>query len=84
METFAQRLAVLMAARGVGVRALARRVPCNHALISRYLNGHQVPSPGMAARLDVLLGAGGDLAALATARPDQADTGAEDEIALWN
>jgi Helix-turn-helix domain len=65
MDGFAARLAVLMARRGLGVRALARQVPCNHALISRYVNGHQVPTPGMAARLDALLGAGGELAALA-------------------
>ncbi|HEV3292101.1 MAG TPA: helix-turn-helix domain-containing protein, partial [Streptosporangiaceae bacterium] len=70
-----------MAGRGLGVRALARQVPCNHALISRYLNGHQVPSPGMAARLDMLLHAGGELAALATAPPGGVRAVAEDEIA---
>jgi tetratricopeptide (TPR) repeat protein len=62
----------------VGVRALARRVPCNHALISRYLNGHQVPSPGMAARLDALLSAGGNLVALAC--PAQGGRDSDDEI----
>jgi hypothetical protein len=82
MESFAGRLAVLMAGRGLGVRALARLVPCNHALISRYLNDRQVPSPGMAARLDALLDAGGGLAALAIAQAG-ADGGAVagDEIA---
>jgi len=63
---FAVRLAALMARRGMGVRELARQVPCNRALISRYLNGHQAVSPGMAARLDGLLGAGGELVALAS------------------
>jgi tetratricopeptide (TPR) repeat protein len=81
MDGFAARLAVLMAGRGLGVRALARQVPCNHALISRYLNGRQVPSPGMAARLDMLLHAGGELAALATAPAGGAGAVAEDEIA---
>jgi hypothetical protein len=81
MESFAARLAVFMAGRGLGVRALARQVPCNHALISRYLNGHQSPSPGMAARLDGLLGAGGELAALAAAGLSDTITAADDEIA---
>jgi len=61
-----------MAERGVGVRALARRVPCNHALISRYLSGERPPSPGMAVRLDAALGAGGELVALAAAGPEAA------------
>jgi hypothetical protein len=78
MNGFAVRLAALMARRGIGVRALARQVPCNHALISRYLNGHQVASPGMAARLDALLAAGGELVALAG--PAQPGPGADDEI----
>jgi tetratricopeptide (TPR) repeat protein len=81
MDGFAARLAVLMAGRGLGVRALARHVPCNHALISRYLNGHQVPTPGMAARLDALLGAGGELAALAATPGQDGGTAADDEIA---
>src|SRR5690242_8451154 len=81
MDGFAARLAVLMAGRGLGVRALARQVPCNHALISRYLNGHQVPTPGMAARLDVLLGADGELAALAAPPARDSGTIADDEIA---
>jgi len=81
MDGFTQRLAVLMAARGLGVRALARQVPCNHALISRYLNGHQVPTPGMAARLDALLGAGGELAALAATPGRDGGPAADDEIA---
>jgi tetratricopeptide (TPR) repeat protein len=81
MDGFAGRLAVLMAGRGVGVRALARQVPCNHALISRYLNGRQCPSPGLAARLDALLEAGGELAALAAVRPVGGYAVADDEIA---
>jgi hypothetical protein len=81
MDGFAARLAVLMARRGLGVRALARQVPCNHALVSRYLNGHQMPTPGMAARLDALLGAGGELAALAATPARDGGAIADDEIA---
>jgi tetratricopeptide (TPR) repeat protein len=81
MDGFAARLAVLMARRGLGVRALARQVPCNHALISRYVNGHQVPTPGMAARLDALLSAAGELAALAAAPGPHGGQAADDEIA---
>jgi transcriptional regulator with XRE-family HTH domain len=83
VESFASRLAMLMARRGLGVRALARLVPCNHAAISRYLNGHQLPSPGLATRLDTLLAAGGELAALAVAQPTDTGTAmvADDEIA---
>jgi transcriptional regulator with XRE-family HTH domain len=80
MESFAGRLTALMARRGLGVRALARQVPCNHALISRYLNGRQMPSLGVAARLDALLGAGGDLAALAAASPHNDSAVIDDEI----
>jgi len=81
MDGFAARLAVLIAGRGLGVRALARQVPCNHALISRYLNGHQIPTPGMAARLDALLGAGGELAALAATPNRGGGPVADDEVA---
>ncbi len=42
----AGRVAVLMAGRGLGVRALARQVLCNHVLTSRYLNGLAVAYPG--------------------------------------
>jgi transcriptional regulator with XRE-family HTH domain len=62
---FAEALAALMAERGVSGSALARQVPCDRALISRYLNGRQRPSHRMAARLDEVIGAGGELAALA-------------------
>ena len=69
----------------MGVRALARRVPCNHALISRYLSGERLPSPGMAARLDAVLGAGGQLATLAakaqTIERRAGESAPDDEIA---
>lgn len=64
LDAFSVRLAVLMDEQGLGVRALARRVPCDPALISRYRNGRERPSAKVATRLDELLGAGGQLAAL--------------------
>jgi hypothetical protein len=63
MDEFAERLRALMAERGVGVRALARTVPCDPALISRFANGKQPPSPQMARHLDDVLAAGGELIA---------------------
>jgi hypothetical protein len=69
MDDFARTLRALMAERGTGVRALARQVPCDHALVSRLSSGQQAPSAGMARRLDEILGAGGRLAAAAGPRP---------------
>jgi transcriptional regulator with XRE-family HTH domain len=66
---FAARLRALMHERGLGVRALARLVPCDPALISRLANRRQRVSPEMAQRLDDVLEAGGELAALASAAP---------------
>lgn len=65
MSSFANELRTLMAAGGVSGNELARQVPCDPALVSRYLNGKQQPSPRMASRFDDVLGAGGELAALA-------------------
>ena len=64
MDDFAAGLRAAMAACGVGVRALARRVHCDPGLISRLAGGKQDPSPKMAALLGAALGA-----ALASARP---------------
>lgn len=63
MENFAALLRGLMAERGLGVRGIARQVPCNHALVSRLRSGEQVPSAVMAQRLDEVLAAGGRLVA---------------------
>jgi hypothetical protein len=54
-----------MTERGMGVRELARRVPCNPGYLSNVRNGGKRPSPQTAVRLDDLLGAGGRLADLA-------------------
>ena len=69
MDDFAHTLQALMAERGVGVRALARQVPCDHALVSRLSSGRQPPSASMARRLDEVLAAGGRLAACADHGP---------------
>jgi len=54
-----------MDACGVSGGELARQVPCDPALVSRYLNGRQQPSRRMASRMDEVLGADGELTVLA-------------------
>jgi len=49
----------------MGVRELGRLVPCNSGYISNLRSGNKIPSAQMAARLDEVLSAGGNLAALA-------------------
>jgi transcriptional regulator with XRE-family HTH domain len=70
---FAQRLAELMTERGVSGRELARRVPCHRSYVSMLAAGTRRPSPGLAGRLDTLLAAGGQLAALAAAGREDED-----------
>jgi transcriptional regulator with XRE-family HTH domain len=62
---FAERMRALMQQAGLGVRALADRVPCDKALISRLMNGKVRPSASIARRLDEVLDAAGELVALA-------------------
>ncbi len=62
---FAERLRALMAERGLSGLALARKVHCDQAYISRLANGKQQPSQKIARLLDDAVGAGGELAALA-------------------
>jgi transcriptional regulator with XRE-family HTH domain len=70
MTEFGTALARLMTARGLGVRELARMVPCNPGHISNLRSGKARPSPELAATLDERLEAGGTLTALpAGARP---------------
>jgi hypothetical protein len=72
-DDFAGRLTALMAERGLGVLALARRVPCDKALISRAASGRDRPSLRVAQRVDEVLGAGGELISLhASGRPASA------------
>jgi transcriptional regulator with XRE-family HTH domain len=75
MDDFAEGLRAAMAARGFGVRALARRVHCDPGLISRLASGKQDPSPKIAALLGEALG----VPALATARTAPAPPVAVDE-----
>ena len=65
MNDFGKELARLMQARGLGVRELARMVPCNPGHISNLRSGKAQPSPELAESLDERLGADGTLRALA-------------------
>ena len=65
MSDFGTELARLMAARGLGVRELARMVPCNPGHISNLRSGKARASPELAGILDDRLAAGGTLTALA-------------------
>jgi transcriptional regulator with XRE-family HTH domain len=69
MGGFAEALRALMAERGVSGNALARKVPCDSALISRYRCGKQKPSVRMARAIDDALDAQGALVALASPAP---------------
>ena len=60
MSEFGRELACLMTARGLGVRELARIVPCNPGHISNLRTGRDRASPELAARLEEVLGAGGN------------------------
>src|SRR6516162_7936155 len=71
MSEFGRELARLMAAREMGVRELARAVPCNPGHVSNLRASRDRASAKMAVRLDEILGAGGSLLALV---PSQ-DTG---------
>jgi transcriptional regulator with XRE-family HTH domain len=62
MSDFSDALGALMARNEVSAYEVARRVPCDPSLISRYRNGRQKPSAKMADRLDEILGADGTLA----------------------
>jgi transcriptional regulator with XRE-family HTH domain len=86
MSAFGREMVRLMEARGLGVRELARSVPCNPGHISNLRNGKARPSPELAADLDKALGADGTLAALAPAQrkhrlPMRDLAAADDEIA---
>src|SRR5260370_32303983 len=61
MSDFSTALARLMTARGLGVRELARMVPCNPGHISNLRSGTGRPSLELAEILDERLGAGGTL-----------------------
>ncbi|MEO3827954.1 helix-turn-helix transcriptional regulator [Actinomadura sp. B10D3] len=75
MATFGERLRQLMAERGISQRKLARLVPCDDGFLSRIANDRRRPSPELAARLDALLDAGGELAALRPCAPPSVPSG---------
>jgi Helix-turn-helix domain len=64
MGDFGKELRRLMVVREIGVRELARQVPCNAGHISALGSGTKRPSERLARRLDDILGAGGKLLAL--------------------
>lgn len=68
MSAFGEVLGRLMAEQGLGVRELARLVPCNPGHISNLRNGKKRSSGQVAARLDDILNAGGQLSALVGGR----------------
>jgi transcriptional regulator with XRE-family HTH domain len=68
---FGERVLVLAEARGLSLREVARRVPCDSSHLSKVVHGGKGPSLRVAARLDDVLEAGGELVALAdAAAPD--------------
>jgi transcriptional regulator with XRE-family HTH domain len=72
---FGERVLVLAEERGLSLRELARRVPCDASHLSKVVHGRKRASLRVAARLDDLLEAGGELVALADATAP--DSGSE-------
>lgn len=64
---FGERVLVLAEERGLSLRELARRVPCDASHLSKVVHGRKRPSPRVAARLDDALEAAGELVILAGA-----------------
>lgn len=69
-EQFGRTLRRLRADAGLSQRQLACRVPISQATLSRYESGDQTVDTATAARLDELLGAGGQLHLLAVGNDD--------------
>src|SRR5450756_76460 len=79
--TFGERVLALLEARGLSLRELARRVPCDASHLSRVVHGRKRASLRVAARLDDVLEAGGELVALAetaATAPDDAPEPGQD------
>jgi len=62
---FGEKVVALMEARGLSVRETARRASCSAGYLSNVIYGRRRPSARVAARLEDVLAAGGELAALA-------------------
>jgi transcriptional regulator with XRE-family HTH domain len=78
---FGERVLALTEARGLSLRELARRVPCDASHLSKVVHGRKRPSLRIAARLDDVLEAGGELVALAETAgeaPDDAHAPGQD------
>jgi transcriptional regulator with XRE-family HTH domain len=61
---FGEKVVSLLEARGLSLREVARSVPCDPSYLSRITHGKRRASPHIALRLDDVLDAGGELAAL--------------------
>lgn len=78
LSEFGEHLGRIMAERGIGVRELARQVPCNPGYLSNLRSGRKRPSRSLAVRLDELLGTDGALVMLAPgSHARAADSGVE-------
>jgi len=64
---FGEKLVALMDERGLSARETARRVSCSAGYLSNVIHGRRRPSARVTARLEDVLAAGGELAALASA-----------------
>ena len=62
---FGEKVVALMEARGLSAAETARRVACSAGYLCNVIHGRKRPSRRVAARLDDLLEAGGELVALA-------------------
>jgi transcriptional regulator with XRE-family HTH domain len=62
---FGEKMVALMDKRGLSLREVARRVPCSPSHLSKLAHGGKGASEQLAALLDRVLNAGGELAALA-------------------
>ena len=73
---FGEKLVSLLEARGVSLCEVARRVPCDAGYLSKITHGKKRTSEHIAVRLDDVLNAGGELAALSEipARDDESAT----------
>jgi transcriptional regulator with XRE-family HTH domain len=77
---FGEKAVALMDERGLSVRETARRVSCSAGYLSNVIHGRRRPSARVTARLEDVLAAGGEVAALAqttevVSREDDSPTG---------
>lgn len=69
VETFGEAVRRWREVRGVGQRELARRAPLDPGHLSRLESGRRPPTAAIAAKLDAVLEAGGELVRAATTVP---------------